>query len=118
MKADKSPWMASVSANQFCIVSQLASSNIDPQNVNINLSINNKVIIEQMSKNMHWDIPELVDYITRYMTISKGDMLLTGNLTPMDDKPIMLDLGDKIYGSLVFGGIEVAHVETEVIKRE
>ena len=64
---------------------------------------------------MHWNVSELVQYITKYMTINEGDILLAGSFNSGNSSsPIMLEIGDTVHGSLLFDNKEVASVKTQV----
>ena len=71
----------------------------DVQNLNLNLSVNNKVMQNGNTKNMIFNVNYIVSYLSNFMTLKPGDIITTG--TPpgvgMGKKPqIFLKSGDKM----------------------
>ena len=54
--------------------------------VDIELKVNGEVRQQGSTKDYIFDIPELIAYITRYMTLEPGDLIATG--TPEGVGPI------------------------------
>lgn len=50
----------------------------DPHNLTLSLSINNKVIQEDCTGNMIFKIPDIIAYISQFMTLYPGDLIITG----------------------------------------
>lgn len=50
----------------------------DPQNLNISMSLNGRVMQESNTANMVFGVAELVSYLSQTMTLLPGDVLLTG----------------------------------------
>ena len=60
----------------------------DPMNLKLTTSINGKATQEGSTKDMIFDIPALIAYLSEFMTLSPGDMILTGTPEGLaDTKP-------------------------------
>jgi len=68
----------------------------DPHNLDISLWINDKIKQNDNTNNMHFKIPDLLFYLSEFLTLNPGDLILTG--TPHGVGPI--DFGDKVKGNI------------------
>jgi 5-oxopent-3-ene-1,2,5-tricarboxylate decarboxylase / 2-hydroxyhepta-2,4-diene-1,7-dioate isomerase len=50
----------------------------DPQNLTLRTSVNGKVTQEGSTRDMLFDVPQLVEYLSSFMTLGAGDIILTG----------------------------------------
>jgi len=50
----------------------------DPMNLSLRTLVNGRVVQEGVTRDMIFDIPSLIAYLTEFMTLSPGDMILTG----------------------------------------
>ena len=50
----------------------------DPDNLELKAFVNDEVRQEGSTKDMIWRIPELIEYISRFMTLEKDDVIMTG----------------------------------------
>ena len=50
----------------------------DPMDLNLRTLVNGKVVQEGTTRDMIFDIPYLVEYLTSFMTLGPGDLILTG----------------------------------------
>ena len=73
---------------------------VDPHNLDIELKINGVTKQKGNTSDFIFRIPTLLEYITKYMTLNEGDMLITG--TPAGVGPI--NDGDEIIGNLSESG--------------
>lgn len=87
-KKDGSPWAFAKGADEFMAVSEFVSKDQvkDPHNLDLLLTINDKPIQSENTKMLIFQIPTLIEYITKYMTLNKGDMIMTG--TPSGVGPV------------------------------
>lgn len=85
---DGVPWMLRKSADDFFVVGDyIAPEKVqDPHNLHLELKINGFVAQEGSTKNMTFKIPEQLAYVSKFMTINEGDLILTG--TPVGIGPI------------------------------
>ena len=58
----------------------------DPHNLNIQLKINGKIRQQSNTKHMIFKIPEILEYLSKFITLSHGDIVATG--TPSGVGPI------------------------------
>ena len=75
----------------------------DPQNLNMSLSVNDKVMQNGSTSTMVYQVPFLVSYVSRFMSLQAGDVISTG--TPpgvgLGMKPPQYhNIGDKISLSI------------------
>ena len=62
----------------FCPVGPYISDEIDYQNVKIKTVVNNQVKQESNTSLMVHKIDFLISYVSKIMTLNKGDLILTG----------------------------------------
>lgn len=69
----------------------------DPQNLDIELRVNGQVEISANTREMIWNIPELIAEATRHLTLEPGDIFLTGCPAGVGwSKGRYLNIGDKV----------------------
>ncbi len=88
--AQKRPWLRSKSIDTFCPVGPyiVPSDEIDnPHSLNINLKVNGKIRQKSSTSKMIFKIPDIVSYLSRFMTLEPGDIIATG--TPHGVGPIV-----------------------------
>lgn len=71
-------WARSKSFDSFLPLSSRIVSNIDPTDLNIKSSVNGKVVQEGNTRDMIFNVPYLINYISQAMTLNEGDIILTG----------------------------------------
>lgn len=64
----------------------------DPMNLSFRTYVNGKVTQEGNTKDMIFSIPALIEYLSSFMTLDKGDIILTG--TPVG--VINVEVGDEV----------------------
>ena len=91
-------WELSKGQDNFLPVSDFVDASIvkDPHQLNLCFKINEKVVQQDSTSSMYFKIPFLLEFITRYITLNQGDMILTG--TPSGVGPIKS--GDLLEGTL------------------
>ena len=69
-----------------------------PLNLDFRTRLNGKVLSEGNTSRMHFKIPELVEYISSFMTLEPGDVVATGTVTADVLKPgdILESIIDKV----------------------
>jgi 5-oxopent-3-ene-1,2,5-tricarboxylate decarboxylase/2-hydroxyhepta-2,4-diene-1,7-dioate isomerase len=68
------------------------AADIDASKLGLRTRVNGKVVQEGSTADMIFDVPFLIEYLTRFMTLSPGDLILTG--TPHG--VVYLNPGDEI----------------------
>lgn len=64
----------------------------DPMNLPLRTYVNGKLIQEGTTKDMIFDIPDLIEYLSSFMTLDAGDIILTGTPEGLADAVV----GDEI----------------------
>lgn len=64
----------------------------DPMNLTLRTYVNGKLVQEGNTKNMIFSIPALIEYLSSFMTLNAGDMILTG--TPKG--AVNVNVGDEV----------------------
>lgn len=59
---------------------------------------------------MVFNIPTLIEYITKYITLNEGDIIMTG--TPAGVGPVKP--GDLVQAILIQGETDIAHLDLKV----
>ena len=80
-------WTRSKCFDTFCPLGPKIVSNIDPTNLEIRTRVNGTVKQHSNTKNMVFNVFELVSFLSAVMTLSPGDVIVTG--TPPGVGPIV-----------------------------
>ena len=94
------PWDISKGFDTFLPMSEIIPKSTipDPHNIELYLSINNKMQQEDNTNLMLFTIPRILSDISKVMTLEKGDIVLTG--TPKG-------VGSVVPGDVMRAGIRV-----------
>ncbi|WP_309570995.1 fumarylacetoacetate hydrolase family protein [Deinococcus sp.] len=94
-------WFRAKAADRFCPLGPWLETEFDPADVHITTRVNG--VVKQDSRTMHmiFDVPTILTYVTRFVTLEPGDVVLTG--TPEGVGP--LQSGDTV--EVEVGGIGV-----------
>ncbi len=85
-------WTRAKSFDTFCPLGPKIVSNVDPTNLKIQTRVNGKLKQDSNTKNMIFDVFELVSFVSGVMTLLPGDIIITG--TPPGVGP--LQVGDMV----------------------
>ena len=98
LKSKGLPWTLAKAFNHSAPVSEFLPMNLFPQldYIRFDLSLNGELRQQGNSKQMTYSLPYLVSFISRYMTLRKGDIIFTG--TPAGVGPVAI--GDRLIGRL------------------
>lgn len=94
-------WTRSKSFDTFCPLGPRVVSDIDPRHLAITTRVNEVVKQDSNTRNMIFDVYELVSFISEIMTLLPGDIILTG--TPQGVGAIRV--GDTVE-------VEIEHIGT------
>ena len=83
-----------------------ADAVMDPHNLEIELTVNDETKQHSNTKNMIFDIPRIISYMSHYITLAPGDIICTG--TPEGVGPIKP--GDLIQAKIEGMGVLRNHV--------
>jgi 2-keto-4-pentenoate hydratase/2-oxohepta-3-ene-1,7-dioic acid hydratase in catechol pathway len=82
-----------------CIVA--ADGDFDPTSRGISLSVNDEMMQDSNTRNMNFDVYELVSYASQIMTLEPGDIVMTGTPSGVGvSSNRFLKRGDKIAASV------------------
>ncbi|MCI0714115.1 MAG: fumarylacetoacetate hydrolase family protein [Chloroflexi bacterium] len=91
-KAD-GQWGRAKGFDTFCPLGPWINTDIEnPNNLNIRARLNNDTVIDSNTSYMVFDVPYLIEFISRVMTLEVGDVILTG--TP--EGVSQINDGDKV----------------------
>ncbi|WP_456472186.1 fumarylacetoacetate hydrolase family protein [Methanocaldococcus sp.] len=71
-------WTRAKSFDTFCPIGPRVVKDIDPMNLKIECRVNNEVRQRSNTKNMIFDVYELLEFISSIMTLYPGDIISTG----------------------------------------
>lgn len=85
-------WVRGKSADAFGPIGPWLETDLDPTNLNIQTKINGEIKQSDNTSSMIFNVAEVLSYISQFMTLDAGDVVLTG--TPEGVGP--LQVGDTI----------------------
>lgn len=71
-------WTRAKSFDTFAPIGPCIETEMNPMKQNISLKLNNKIKQNSNTKNMIFDVYELVEFISHIMTLKPGDVIATG----------------------------------------
>ena len=97
-KSAGSPWSVSKGMDTFCPVSPVLNLAVipEPQNCNIWLKVNDKMVQNGNTKDMIFSIPDVISFVSSRFTLEEHDVILTG--TPEGVGPVQV--GQKITAGI------------------
>ena len=94
------PWEKSKAFDGSAVIGNFYNKeDFNLENLNFKLHKNYKLVQNGNTKNMLWNIDELISYVSQYFTLKKGDIIFTG--TPkgvgevFENDILVGDIGDK-----------------------
>jgi acylpyruvate hydrolase len=108
------PWFFAKGQDNFLPISRFIDKRDvrDPHNLELTLHINGQQKQQDNTGNMYFKIDDQLEYITRYVTLNPGDLILTG--TPGGMGPI--EIGDKLHATLKQDDKLLVEMKYDVIK--
>ena len=107
------PWYRSKNFDTFAPIGPIikdANEISDPHNLNIDLKVNGELRQSSNTKHMIFKIPQIIEYLSKFVTLEKGDIIATG--TPSGISAI--NVGDRIEASIE----EIGKITHSVILEE
>jgi 2-keto-4-pentenoate hydratase/2-oxohepta-3-ene-1,7-dioic acid hydratase in catechol pathway len=97
-KKERLPWTFAKGFDQSAVLGRLIelSPNVDIQNIDLELIVNGKVAQKGNTSDMLFQVDFIISYISKYITLKKGDLIYTG--TPEGVGPV--HVGDNLVGKL------------------
>jgi 2-keto-4-pentenoate hydratase/2-oxohepta-3-ene-1,7-dioic acid hydratase in catechol pathway len=91
------PWYRSKNFDTFGPIGpEIVEKIKNPHDLNIELKVNGDIRQSSNTKNMIFKIPEIIEYLSNYITLESGDIIATG--TPSGVSPIIP--GDKLEATI------------------
>ena len=113
MKKNAKQWLLGKTFDTFCPLGPALITKdavLDPHNLDLNCVVNGNVVQSSNTKELIFDIPQCIEWISKFCTLKPGDVLLTG--TPpgvgvFRNPPVFLKNGDVVSCEIVgIGKIE------------
>lgn len=103
------PWALAKGFDHSCPVSIFVDKKdiTDIDDLNLMLKVNDQIRQDSNTKFMIFKIPYLISYISKFITLSPGDLIITG--TPAGVGPLLA--GDRIEASIS----QIAQIKTNII---
>lgn len=73
-------WFRGKSMDSFCPVGPriVPAGELDPSDLRIQQRLNGEILQDSRTSDLIFDVPTLVDYISRWIALEAGDLILTG----------------------------------------
>jgi 2-keto-4-pentenoate hydratase/2-oxohepta-3-ene-1,7-dioic acid hydratase in catechol pathway len=98
-------WARAKGFDTFCPVGPWIETELDPARLAVRCRVNGEVRQDGLTSNMIFDVPTLIAYASRMMTLEPGDLLVTG--TPEGVGPLVQ--GDKL--EIEVGGVGILRAD-------
>ncbi|SEJ62359.1 2-keto-4-pentenoate hydratase/2-oxohepta-3-ene-1,7-dioic acid hydratase (catechol pathway) [Deinococcus reticulitermitis] len=85
-------WFRAKAADRFCPLGPWLETDFDPTDVRVQTRVNGEVRQDGRTSHMIFDVVQILTYVTRFVTLEPGDVVLTG--TPEGVGP--LESGDTV----------------------
>ena len=85
-------WFRAKGADRFCPLGPWLVPHLDPGDLRITTRVNGEIRQDSRTSAMIFDVPAILTYVTRFVTLEPGDVVLTG--TPDGVGP--LSRGDEV----------------------
>lgn len=86
MQWDDGQWTRGKGLDTFCPFGPIVTDEIDPANASIQTRVNGVTLQDGNTRDMIFDVPALIEYISEYITLEPGDVIATG--TPCGVGPV------------------------------
>ena len=71
-------WWRAKSSDTFAPVGPYIVSDLDPGNVRLIGRVNGKITQEQMTSDLVYDVPRIIEFVSSFVTLEPGDIIMTG----------------------------------------
>jgi 2-keto-4-pentenoate hydratase/2-oxohepta-3-ene-1,7-dioic acid hydratase in catechol pathway len=99
-------WTRAKGFDTFCPLGPWIETAADPSDLDLTTTVNGEVKQHASTRELLWDVPSLIEYVTSVMTLLPGDVLLTG--TPEGVGPLVE--GDEVSVTIETIGTLTSHV--------
>ena len=81
-------WWRAKSSDTFSPLGPYIATDLDPGNLHLVCRVNGKTVQDQMTSDLLYDVPTIIEFVSRAMTLEPGDVIMTGTPgAPGDIKP-------------------------------
>lgn len=94
-------WTRAKGFDTFCPVGPRVVPGLDPSNLRITTRVNGVVKQDSSTSDLIFDVPTLIEFITRHMTLEPGDLISTGTPSGVGN----LSVGDVVEVEIAGIGI-------------
>ncbi|PTA69723.1 fumarylacetoacetate hydrolase family protein [Deinococcus arcticus] len=71
-------WFRAKAADRFCPLGPHLVTGLDPADLRVQTRVNGEVRQDSRTRHMIFGLPQILAYVTRYVTLEPGDVVLTG----------------------------------------
>ncbi len=71
-------WWRAKSSDTFTPLGPFIVTDLDPGNLHLIGRINGKVVQDQVTSDLLYDVPTIIEFVSRVMTLEPGDVIMTG----------------------------------------
>ena len=71
-------WWRAKSSDTFTPLGPFIVTDLDPGNLHLMGRINGKVVQDQLTSDLLHDVPTIIEFVSRVMTLEPGDVIMTG----------------------------------------
>ena len=71
-------WWRAKSSDTFSPIGPFIVTDLDPGNLHLVARVNGKVEQESSTSDLLYDVPTIIEFVTRVMTLGPGDVIMTG----------------------------------------
>lgn len=100
-------WFRAKAADRFCPLGPWIETDLDPTDLRVQTRVNGETRQDGRTSHMIFDVVQILTYLTRYVTLEPGDVVLTG--TPEGVGP--LQRGDAVEVEVEGVGTLVTRIE-------
>ena len=79
-------WFRAKAADRFCPLGPWLETELDPADLRVQTHLNGQAVQDSRTSNMIFPVTEILVYVSRYVTLEVGDVVLTG--TPEGVGPV------------------------------
>lgn len=99
-------WFRAKAADRFCPIGPWLETELNPTDLHIQTRVNGAVVQDSRTSHMIFDAVQVLVYVSRYVTLEPGDVVLTG--TPEGVGP--LQRGDRVEVEIEGIGVLETHI--------
>ncbi len=77
-QANDLQWWRAKSSDTFTPLGPFIVTDLDPGNLHLMGRINGQVVQDQVTSDLLYDVPTIIEFVSRVMTLEPGDVIMTG----------------------------------------